>query len=408
MTEKADNCISDKALEGVVVLDISESISGPYCTKMLGNFGAQVIKIEPPGSGDPSREAGPFPDDEPHPERSALFLYLNTNKKGITLDFNTDQGKDLFKNLVKKADVVVENFVPGRMAELKLDYQTLSAVNPKLVMASITEFGQTGPYRQFKGGRLVNNALSGYTYLNGDPKREPLTNGGQQPAYQGGLNAYIGIMSALLLRHRTGKGQHIDISIHECMSTIHQFNINRYIYSKKIQTRVGNRYMYSHPTTIYPCKDGMVSICPASDEQGENMLLMMEMEYLLEDDRFQTGFHRLANADAFDEAVKRWFMERTRKEIVESCQDWRIPAAYVNNAADVLEDPQYAARKFWSQLDHPEAGSQPYASAPFKMSETPAQPERAPLLGEHNSVIYGKWLGVPSEELSRLTAEGVL
>jgi crotonobetainyl-CoA:carnitine CoA-transferase CaiB-like acyl-CoA transferase len=215
-------------------------------------------------------------------------------------------------------------------------------------------------------------------------------------------------MAALLMRQRTGKGQHIDVAIHECMSTIHQFNVNRYVYSKKIQNRVGNRYMYSHPITIYPCQDGLVSIAPSSDEQGENLLLMMEMSHLLEDPRFQTGFHRLANAEAFDAEVKPWFLERNSKEIVEMCQEWRVPAAYVNNVADILDDPQYKARAFWQQLDHPETGSLPYASAPFKMSETPAQPQRAPLLGEHNQEIYGTRLRLTGKEIDQLKSAGIV
>ncbi|MCP4749295.1 MAG: CoA transferase [Proteobacteria bacterium] len=408
MVNETDDRSSKKALDGLIVVDLSRNISGPYCTKLLGSFGAEVIKIEQPGDGDPSRKAGPFSNDSPHPERSALFLHLNTNKKSVTLALDTNSGKNLLKDLIAKADILVENFEPGIMADLELDYETLYGINPGLIMASVTDFGQTGPYRDFKGGRLVNNALSGYTYINGDPDREPLTGGGEQPDYQGGLNAYVGIMGALLMRHRSGKGQYIDISIHECMSTIHQFTVNRHVYSGKIQQRVGNRYMYSHPTTIYACADGFVSIAPASDEQGENLLAMMEMSHLLEDPRFQTGFHRLANADAFDEAVKPWFLERIRKEIVESCQEWRIPAAYVNNVKDVLDDAQYKARDFWVEIDHPEAGRLPYAGAPFKMSETPARQERAPLLGEHNREIYGERLGISAKEFQRLKYDDVI
>jgi CoA:oxalate CoA-transferase len=407
MTDEAKNR-SKQALDGLVVLDVSENISGPYCTKMLASFGAEVIKIEKPDGGDPSRKAGPFLNDSPHQERSALFLYLNTNKKSVTLDLRLPYGADLLKKLAAEADVLVENFFPGQMTEWGLDYETLQKINSKLVMVSITAFGQTGPYRDYRGGRLVNNALAGYTFINGDPKREPLTGGGEQPSYQGGLNAYVGVMAALLMRQRTGKGQYIDVSIHECMSTIHQFNINRYVYSKRIQNRVGNRYMYSHPITIYPCQDGLVSIAPSSDEQGGNLLLMMEMSHLLEDPRFQTGFHRLANAEAFDAEVKPWFLKRSSKEIVELCQEWRVPAAYVNNVSDILEDPQYKARAFWQHVDHPEAGPLPYAAAPFKMSETPAQLQRAPLLGEHNPEIYVNRLGLTEKEIDQLKSASII
>ncbi|MBW1710023.1 MAG: CoA transferase [Deltaproteobacteria bacterium] len=397
-----------QALEGIKVLDLSQLVSGSYCAKLLGALGAEIIKIETPARGDQARNAGPFLEDTPHPERSALFLYLNTNKKGITLNLETEAGVNIFKVLLKDADVLIENFKPGYMPGLGLGYETLEKINSSLVMVSVTDFGQTGPYKDYKGGRLVANALSGYMYINGNPEREPLAGGGEQPAYQGGLHAYAGIMAALISRETTGQGQYIDVSIMECMASIHQFTINRYVYSGKIQNRIGNRYMYSHPTTIYPCKDGYVSISPSMDEQAERMLLLMEMPHLLEDPRFETGFHRLAHAEEFDELVKPWFLERSKEEIVKLCQEWRVPAAYVNNVADLLDDEQYKARHYWVMLDHPETGMRPYAGPPFKMSETPTEYERAPLLGEHNDEIYLGRLGLSRDELEKLRENGVV
>ena len=398
----------DSVLTGIRVLDLSEQISGAYCAKMLGAFGAEVIKVEKPDHGDPARNVGPFLDDEPHPERSALFLYLNTNKKGITLDLTDQTGVKLLKDLVKDADVLVEKFSPGFLPGLGLGYGDLEKISQRLIMASITDFGQTGPYRDYKGDRLVGNAMSGYLYINGEPDKEPLVGGGEQPAYQGGVHGYIGVMSALLARETTGSGQHIDISTMECMASLHQFTVNRYQYSKMIQKRVGNRYAYSHPITIYPCKDGEVSICPATEDQAERLLLLMEMSHLLEDPRFETGFNRLANADAFDELVKPWFLEREREEIVKSCQDFRVPASYVNTVEDLLNDEQYVARDYWIEINHPETGALPYAGAPFKMSQTPARPTRAPLLGEHNEEIYCSRLGMSREDLVRLRQGGVI
>ncbi|MBW2091105.1 MAG: CoA transferase [Deltaproteobacteria bacterium] len=397
-----------RALKGIKALDLSRRVSGSYCAKLLGAMGAEVLKIEKPGQGDVARQDGPFLNDQPHPERSALFLYLNTNKKGITLNLETEAGASIFKDLVKGADVLIENFRPGYLSGLGLAYESLEKINPGLVMVSITCFGQSGPYRDYKGGRLVENALSGYMYINGDPDREPLAGGGEQPGYQGGLHAYTGVMAALISRETTGKGQYIDVSIMECMASIHQFTVNRYVYAGKVQKRVGNRYMWTHPTTIYTCKDGYVSIAPSTEDQTERLLLLMEMPHLLEDPRFETGFHRLEHAEEFDELVRPWFLERTRKEIIELCQEWRVPAAYVNDVADLLEDEQYKARDYWVTLDHPETGSQPYAGPPFKMSETPLQYERAPLLGEHNQEIYQQRLGLSREDLDRLRENGVI
>ena len=396
------------ALKGIKVLDLSQHISGPYCTKLLAALGADVIKIEKPEKGDVARNMGPFLNDKPHLETSAPFLYMNTGKQSITLDLEKRAGVGLLKEMVKDSDVLVENFKPLAMSELGIGYDHLKGINPSLIMVSITDFGQTGPYRDFKGNRLVGYALSGYMYINGDPDREPLAGGGEQPAYQGGLHAFTGTMAALLSRQKTGKGQHVDVSIMECMASCHQFTINRYVYSGKIQKRVGNRYMWSHPITIYPCKDGHVSISASTDEQTEMLLTLMEMPHLLDDPRFQTGFHRLIHAEEFDEMVKPWFLQRTKTEIIESCQEWRVPAAYVNDVADILEDEQYRVREFWVELDHPEAGTLPYAGPPFKMSETPGKYHRAPLLGEHNEEVYMGCLGLSREELDRLREEGVI
>ena len=396
------------ALKGLKVLDLGDYISAPLTSKLLGAYGAEVIKVENPGSGDPSRRVGPFLNDQPHPERSALFLCMNTNKKSITLDLRTRTGTEILKDLAGDTDVPVENAKPGVMSDLGLSYGVLEKANPRLVMASITDFGQSGPYRDYQGGRLVDNALSGYAYTNGDPDREPLAGGGEQPAYQGGLYGYAGVLAALLSRQETGQGQYIDISLLECMASIHQFTINRYEYSKMVQKRVGNRYAFSHPMTIYPCKDGFVSICPATEEQSERLLTLMEMEYLLDDPRFQSGFHRLANADEFDDLVRPWFMERSKQEIVETCQEWQVPASYVNDSSSLLADPQYVDRGFWTEIDHPEAGILPYAISPFRMSETPASSQRAPLLGEHNEEIYGGWLGLSGEDIARLKRQGVI
>lgn len=397
-----------QALEGLKILDLGEYISAPLTAKLLGAYGSEVIKIESPHAGDPARRSGPFLNDQPHPERSALYLCMNTNKKSITLNLKTRTGAEILRKLAEDADVLVENAMPGVLSDQGLGYSVLEKINPRLVMASITDFGQTGPYRDYRGGRLVDNALCGYAYLNGDPDREPLAGGGEQPAYQGGLYGYAGVLAALLSRLTTGEGQYIDIAILECMTSIHQFNINRYEYSRKVQKRVGNRYAYSHPTTIYPCKDGFVSVCPATEEQTERLLIMMEMEHLLEDPRFTTGFHRLAHADEFDEAVGPWFLEREKKEIVETGQEWRVPVAYVNDCSDLLVDPQYEDRGFWTEIDHPEAGKLPYAISPFRMSETPAQLHRAPLLGEHNAEIYCGRLGMSNEDIVRLRGDGVI
>jgi len=397
-----------KALEGIRVLDLSQGFAGPYCTKLLAAFGAEVIKVEPPGQGDWSRRIGPFGANGSDPETSPAFLYLNTGKKGITLNIEHPAGRDLLRLLVQEADVVVESFRPGYLAGLGLGYTDLCRIRPDLIMASVTDFGQSGPYRDYKGGRLPILALSGHLYITGEPDREPLAYGGEFYAYQGGLYAYIGILAALFHRPTNRRGQHLDISLLEGMTSLHQFTVNRYVYSGTVQRRSGNRHPFLHPVTLYPCRDGWVSIAAVSDDQAERLLTLMEMPHLLSDPRFRDGLSRRLHADAFDEAVKPWFRNRTRREIVDLCQEWRVPAAPVNDPADLLQEEQLQARRFWQDLDHPRAGPLRYPGPPFLLPACPAEYSRAPLLGEHNEVVYRDGLKITEERLLQWKNEGVL
>ncbi len=398
-----------QALKGIKVLDLSEYISGPYCTKMLGAFGAEVIKIEKPGEGDGARRIGPFPEDKPHPERSALFLYLNTNKKSVTLNLKSSSGLKIIKELVKTADVLVENFKPEVMPALGLDYETLAKINHRLVMTSISGFGQSGPYRDYKLSSIVGYALSGHLYIDGEPNREPLQGPGPQPEYQGGLHGFMGTMTALYSREDTGLGQWVDVSIMECMSGFHQFTITRYTYGGDIKKRLGNRYGGGdHPVTIYPCKDGYVALSASTRPQQELLNVLIGKPELTEDPRFQTVQERLANADEFDAIVMPWFKERTKDELFHACSEFRVPCAPVTGPEDLLNDRHFKEREFWVEVDHPQTGKLTYPGAPFKMSETPWQVSRAPLLGEHNEEIYCQRLGYTKEDLVRLRQSEVI
>lgn len=395
-------------LAGIKVIDLSNRISGPYCTKLLAAFGAEVIKVEKPGEGDEARKMGPFPEDKPHPEKSGLFLYLNTRKKGITLDLNTKTGVNLFKEMAKDADVVIENFSPGVMSGLGLDYETLKRINPGLVMTSITHFGQSGPYRDFKATSITDYALSGHLYITGEPHREPLHGPGPQPEYQGGLHGFYGTMLALYAREDTGTGQWIDVSIMECMSGYHQFTLSSYIYAGEIKRRTGNRYESNHPLAIYPCKDGYVSMAVSTQLQQELLHTLMGMPELTEDPRFRTAMDRMENADAFDEYLIPWLRDQNKDDLFHLCSQTRVPCAPVAGPEDLLDDPHYRARGFWAKIDHPEAGKLTYPGAPFKMSEVTWQTGRAPLLGEHNEEIYCERLGYSREDLVRLREGGII
>lgn len=396
------------ALGNIRVLDLSRYVAGAYCAKLFAAFGAEVIKVEPPGTGDPARAVGPFLNDQFDRETSALFLYLNTGKKGLTLNLKHPQGRDILKALARHADVLVENFTPRVMPSLGLDYSVLQAVNPKLVMVSISSFGQNGPYRDYKANDMIMYALGGYMYLNGHPQRSPLSGGGHQPAYQGGLHGYGGAMAALMARLSSGRGQHVDISIQECMASIHQFTINRYVYVGRVQKRLGNRYQRAHPITIYPCRDGLISLAVSTQDQYERFLALTGLTALLHDERFATPYACSEHVEAFDRRLAPWLRANGKRDIVYGCQENRVPASFVNDAAELMDDPQYGFRGFWKELDHPAAGRQTYAGFPFHMTATPPVLRRACMLGEHTEDILTARLGCSRAELANWRAQGVI
>jgi CoA:oxalate CoA-transferase len=394
------------ALSGVRVLDLSRYVAGAYCGKLLASFDAEVIKVEQPGTGDPARAMGPFAGGERHAEASAPYLYLNTGKRSLSLDLK--QGGDILKALVRDTDILIENFSPRVMPALGLDYETLKAVNPKLIMVSISNFGQSGPYRDYRANTMTGLAMGGYMFINGAPDRAPLSGGGHQPAYQGALHGYTGAMAALLAREATGRGQQVDISIHECMTSIHQFTINRYVYVNRIQSRIGNRYQRAHPICMYPCADGMVSIAVSQPDQYERFLEFTDAVALLDDPRFATTFACSEHTAAFDAIMAPWMLARGKDKIVHGLQQRRVPAAYVNDMASIMADPQYRSRGFWREIDHPVAGTHPYAGLPVRMSTTPPKFSRAPLLGEHTDETLRERLGFSAEMLAAHRQEGVI
>ena len=406
--------IGHGALSELTVLDLSHYVAGAYCGKLLAAFGAEVIKVEAPGVGDGARQVGPFPDRNPDPEASALYLYLNTGKKGLTLDLASDRGAAILKELVAQSDVLIENFAPGVMESMGLDYATLSAINPRLVMASISNFGQSGPYRDYRADTMVEMALSGQMYVNGDPEREPLSSTGYQPSYQSALYTYSGIIAALIARDRDNKGQYLDVSIHEAMVSEHQFTLNGFTASGKIRMRSGNRYGSVHPSTILPCKaddngkPGLVSLGISDPTQYVLFLQLLDMSELLDDPRFANPQMCAVNYLAFDALISPWFMDHTAEEIVNALQDNRIPAAFVNEVSDVLDDPQYEFRGFWKEIDHPVVGCHRYAGLPYHLTEAPPVYERANLLGEHTDEVLGEKLGYDSDHLGHLREGGVI
>jgi crotonobetainyl-CoA:carnitine CoA-transferase CaiB-like acyl-CoA transferase len=403
----------ETALADITVLDLTHYIAGPYCTKLLADFGAEVIKVERPDGGDPARRYGPFPYDEPHPEKSALFLHLNTNKRGVTLNLQTAAGRDLFMVLVQQADVLVENYSPRVMPSLGLAYETLERLNPRLVMTSISNFGQTGPYRDYKAQDILIYAMGGPMHQTGVPERQPLKMAGNLMQYQAGAMAATATMMGIFAAETQGIGQHIDISLFETQAgTVDRRTtyLMAYAYAGEQARRQHSGALGIFPRGIYPCLDGYIYI-HSSNEWWSRLVQMLERPDLLTDPRFATPAARLSTEfqAEFDAIFYPWLLERTKQEIMERAQAARVLATAVNTPEDVLQDKHFQARDFFVEVTHPDAGGVIQPGAPFRMSQTPWRMRYpAPRLGQHNEGIYGGLLGLSKEELVVLREQGVI
>jgi crotonobetainyl-CoA:carnitine CoA-transferase CaiB-like acyl-CoA transferase len=396
--------MKEHALSGTRVLDLTHYIAGPFCTKMLADYGAEVVKVERPGWGDAARRMGPSLNDEPHPERSGLFLYLNTNKKSITLNLKSAAGVKIFKELVKHADILVENFSPRVMPSLGLDYETLKKVNPKLVMTSISNFGQTGPYRDYRATDLNIWGLSGIMYELGEPDREPLRIGNNVSEYVAGLYGALVSLAALYYCDETGKGQHLDVSILETFHTMQPSMTVVYSYAGFIRKRAGIRF----PWGILPCKDGYVGFYLPTQTHWESLCALMEMPELREKPEYETPMMREERREEITAIIVSWLKDKLMEDVFHAAQELRLPLTIVPNPEQLLNTPQHKAREYFVQIEHPETGVLTYPGAPFKLSETPWRAGQAPLLGEHNEEIYGKQLGYSKEDLVKLKEGGVI
>ena len=401
--------MTEQAFNKIVVLDCSEGIAGGYCTKLLADFGATVIKIEKPGVGDSTRSMGPFQNDEPDKEKSGTFFYLNTNKKSVTLNLESETGKNLFFKLLEQADVVVENFAPGTMSALGLSYESLAKIKPQIIMTSISGFGQTGPYRDYKTTNLVTFGLSGAMYTSRPATHtssRPVVEGGQQVEYTTGLLSFSATVASLTNRIDTGKGTWIDMSALECMASTLGANLSEYPYlglSRKTNPFAIHGYPIGYSVA---CKDGWISLTPGLGG-APNIPLLIERPDLLEDPLFTRPAQRMAEPEKFDELLAPWLKERTKWEITKQAQELKLAFTPVLTPGELLEDEQLKAKDFFVKTQHPAMGEVTYPGAPFRLSETPARIGKAPLLGEDNEAIYNG-LGFSKEDLVTLTQQGII
>ena len=404
----------EQALSGVKALDLTWHITGPYCTKLLADYGADVIKIERPGKGDPTRSIGPFFKDDPNPEKSGPFLHLNTNKKGITLNLKTATGKTIIKDLVKKVDMLVESFRPRVMPSLGLDYPTLKKINPKLVMVSISSFGQTGPYRDFNASEIVEYAMGGEMYSTGIAGREPLKLGGNVIQYQAGTVAAVATLGAFYAAEFQEIGQHVDVSIMETQAGTADRRI-MYLLSYIMAGVITTRWpppreairMLIMPQGVYPCRDGFVNTL-SLPQWWPRYIEALGMPELKDDPRFQNIYSAEAGME-FDAIWYSWLADHDKQELFDIFLKSKIASAPLNSPEDLVKNPHLKEREYFVEIDHPETGEVTYPGAPSKMSESPWKIRYpAPLLGQHNKEIYCDLLGYTKEELVKLREGGII
>ena len=393
----------DGPLEGVRVLDLSEYIAGPYCTRVLAGFGADVIKVERPG-GDPIRRWGPFTDGAVSPETGALHLYLNQGKRSITLDLETEDGRSVLRELVASADVLVESGRPGAWHEIGFGYEDLREANPALVYASITPFGQDGPYSQFNAWEITCYALSGHMQITGEPDKEPLKNGGYLGQYGAGQNAYIAITAALWERGFSDLGQHIDVSMHECLTSLLEMTDMTYIYGNEIHPRTGNGARAAWG--IYPCADGFIGVVSGPPRRWMNISTLMEDPTLADEKYLRTGAQSEFR-DEIDAYMLPWLITHEKEDIYQKAQALGLPFGYVSTPADYFKNEQLQYRGYFHEVDHPVAGTMQYPSVAAHFTDGLWESKRAPLLGEHTLEVLES-LGHDAPSRANLAAAGAL
>lgn len=403
--------MSEGALLDVKVIDLTWYIAGPYCTKLLADYGADVVKIEKPGGGDPSRSMRPFFEDDPHPEKSGPFLFLNTNKRGITLNLKTSIGKKIFKELIRDADLLVESFRPRVMPRLGLSYEVLQQINPRLVMTSISTFGQTGPYRDFQSSELVLNAMGRDMFSVGLPESYPLKHGNNCQQFLGGSYAAVAAMGALIGARTQGIGQQIDVSMVESLAGGAEWRsstILAYQYAGETQDRELAFGQMVLPSGTYPCKDSFIRIYMLPQWFPAFAKLVGRPD-LIEDPRFQGfGLFDMSNKGEMEAIFINWLMEHDKQEAMELGQALGIGISAVNTTKDVFEDQHLMERDYWVEIVHPGTGKLRYPGPPFRMLQSPSQVRRpAPLLGQHNAEVYGQ-LGYSKGDLVMLRQMGAI
>jgi len=395
-----------KALDDIKILDFSRMYAGPFCTMMLKDLGAEVIKIEIPGGGDGVRDLPPMTEGG----EAYIFVNLNRGKKSITLNLNTQRGQEVAREMVKKVDVVVENFTPGVMARMGLGYEELKQLNPGIVYASLSGFGHTGPYSSRPAFDILAQAMGGLMSVTGFADGPPTKTG---PALADLISAHyltISILTALHYRDRSGTGQHIDISMQDCIwaMTAIQF-APHYFLTGEAPPRLGNGQLEATPFNVYPAKDGHVVIAIVTVGHWQDFLRVIGREDLLEVAEYATQSERINHRQEMDALVEEWTRTRSVSEIVAMLNDARLPCSPMPTFDEVANDPQLLSREMVIEVEQLLSGTLKVPGSVFKLSETPGDVKfAAPFLGEHNYEVYPDLMGYDEQKISQLAKDGII
>ena len=394
-----------QALQNLTVLDLTRVVSAPYEASVLGDFGANVIKIEMPGSGDDARGYGPYENGE-----SMYYANLNRNKRGITLNLKTQEGKDILKSLVKEADILLENYRPGVMDKLGLGYDVLKEINPGLIYGALSGFGSYGPYSQRPGYDIISQGMGGLMSVTGAKGGEPTRSGNAMGDILGGMNLVIGVLMAVNARNMTGVGQRIDVSLVDSVVASLENAYIRYFKSGELPVRNGNAYASIAPYDTYRAKDGRVIIACGNQKLYERLCNeVLDMAWMITDERFLNVPLRVANNEIQKQYIEEWTMQYTVDEIVEKVLAKGIPAAPIFNVKQITEDEHIAkAREMFIEIDHPTIGRMKVNGSPIKLMDMmPRINCPAPTLGQHNEEIL-EGLGYTTEQIADFKERGVI
>ena len=391
-------------LKGIRVLDLTRILAGPYATMILRDLGAEVIKIEQPGVGDEARDFGPFKNDF-----SLYFMSVNRGKKSITLNLKSPRGKELFLELVKGSDILVENFRPGTMEKLGLDYESLKTHHPSLLYAACSGFGQTGPYAMRGAYDMIIQGMGGIISITGEPDRPPVRVGTSIGDITSALFSAIGILSALRHRDQTGEGQLIDVGMLDCQVAILENAMVRYFSTGDIPRPLGRRHPAITPFEVFESADGYVVIAIGNNELWRKFCEHVGHSELIDDDRFNTNALRTENHESLFPILAEIMCRRTTDVWVEALEAIGVPCGPVNTVDKVANDPQVLARDMIAEVEHNTTGTVQIPGIPIKLSETPGQIDApAPNLGEHTSEVLIDLLGLGAEEVNQLKQNGIV